>query len=176
MKALLSSFILAAGLLSGPIASAQTQQPVTATCKDGTSFNGTTRSGACRGHQGVATWTTAAVGTSTTGTPTTGMAPMANTAPGIAPAAPPPARTAIATPTTPPAGIPARESAGAMGTTNTAAAKMGGPGQVWVNSATKVYHCPGDRYYGKTKAGEFMSVTAAQAAGDRPAAGKACSS
>jgi hypothetical protein len=35
---------------------AQTPASVTATCKDGSSFNGTTRSGACRGHGGVQTW------------------------------------------------------------------------------------------------------------------------
>jgi len=49
-------------------------------------------------------------------------------------------------------------------------------GQVWVNTQTKVYHCAGDRYFGKTKHGEFMSESDAQAQGNRPSHGKACTS
>jgi hypothetical protein len=56
----------------------------------------------------------------------------------------------------------------------TTAAAGGGPGMVWVNTPTKVYHCPTDRYYGKTKVGSYMTEAAAQAAGDKPDAGKKC--
>ncbi len=65
---------------------------------------------------------------------------------------------------------PARSSA-----TGATPAPGGGPGMVWVNSRSKVYHCQGDRYYGNTKQGSYMSEVAAKSAGDRPDHGKACS-
>jgi hypothetical protein len=43
------------------------------------------------------------------------------------------------------------------------------PGMVWVNTDTKVYHKEGDRYYGKTKHGKYMTEEEAVKAGFRPA-------
>ena len=42
-------------------------------------------------------------------------------------------------------------------------------GMVWVNLETKVFHKEGDRYYGKTKNGKFMSESDALQAGYREA-------
>ena len=42
-------------------------------------------------------------------------------------------------------------------------------GMVWVNTATKVYHFEGDRWYGKTKEGKFMTEQDAIRAGYRAA-------
>ena len=47
--------------------------------------------------------------------------------------------------------------------------------KVWVNTRSGVYHCPGTRYYGNTKAGKFMSEHEARAAGHHAAYGRSCS-
>ena len=41
--------------------------------------------------------------------------------------------------------------------------------QVWVNTATGIYHYSGTRWYGKTKQGKYMSEQDAIKEGDRPA-------
>lgn len=46
--------------------------------------------------------------------------------------------------------------------------------QVWVNFSSRVYHCPGTRYYGRTKAGAYMTQADAQRDGHRAANGREC--
>lgn len=58
MKWLGLSVLLAAGLLLVvPSAFAASGSGYSATCKDGTSWTGTSKRGACRGHKGVKSWT-----------------------------------------------------------------------------------------------------------------------
>ena len=41
----------------------------------------------------------------------------------------------------------------------------GGPGMVWVNTKSKVYHMPSSRWYGRTKDGKYMTEDEAKAMG-----------
>ena len=117
MKNVIRSALVAVCVLFAAGAYAQTQPSatVTAICKDGTKFSGTSKHGACSGHGGVKSWGTAA------------------------------------------------------------AKPGGGAGKVWVNTESKVYHCQGSQWYGKTKQGDYMTEAAARAKGFHAAQGKACS-
>ena len=81
-----------------------------------------------------------------------------------APATPAPSRTASATPAAAP-----RASSRTAPQPAADAAPGGGPGMVWVNTETKVFHEPGDKWYGKTKKGKYMKESDAVAAGYRAA-------
>jgi hypothetical protein len=72
-------------------------------------------------------------------------------------------------------GIPARNSASSTRfTAQTQTEKK--EVRVWVNTRSGVYHCPGSRWYGKTKQGKYMGECDAIKDGNRPAYGKTCGS
>jgi hypothetical protein len=195
--ALITGFFLPMGALH-----AQDTNQVTATCKDGTGFTGTKRSGACRGHGGVQSWgaPTEAGGPVT---PAIEPAPNSASAKTAAEAQSTGAVTATckdgtaftgtkragacrghggvgswgaAEPATIPANAPAQLATPAPMKSPRAAPGPAGNGQVWVNTDSHVYHCPGTRWYRKTKQGTYMSEAQAQAQGARPDHGKACTS
>jgi hypothetical protein len=130
----------------------------TGLCKDGTYYNGPTKSGACRGHKGVQDWYAAAPAAPAPAAGAPAAAAPASAMP--APAAPVAAAKTTSTSTYTPPATPA---------------PGGGPGLVWVNTSSKVYHCQGDKWYGKTKQGQYLSEADAKAHGNRPDHGKACS-
>lgn len=144
----------------------------TGLCNDGSYYTGVNKQGACRGHKGVKDW----YGSTATSAPT----PMTPATPAAA-ETPAPAKKGMLSflskkPATT-AAAPAAPVAAAAATTTHAATPVaagGGAGQVWVNSASKVYHCQGSQWYGKTKTGQYMTEAAAKAAGARPDHGKAC--
>ena len=72
-------------------------------------------------------------------------------------------------PKTPAASAAAASSAPKATNTPTSAQQPPMKGMVWVNLSTKVFHREGDRYYGNTKNGKFMSEADAVKAGYREA-------
>jgi hypothetical protein len=141
------SFLLASVAFAQPPANAPAGS--TGLCKDGTYTSSATKRGACSGHQGVQTW----YGAGTANAPATvpkGAAPSGD------------------------AKVPKMNATPGQASTSAPAQTAAPAGSVWVNTKTKVYHCSGDRWYGKTKQGQYMSESDAVAQGDRPDHGKAC--
>jgi len=172
---------LFAGLILAPcflVAQAPAGAPAgtTGKCKDGTFTSQATKQGACRGHKGVDTWYAADTGSAKSSAKSSSKTAAPASTPAAAPAAAAPAPVATSSP------APAASSSSSKASTRSSgprAAKTpapgGGPGLVWVNSGTNVYHCYGTEFYGTTKAGKYMSEADAKAAGARPERNKACS-
>ena len=179
--------LLAAALAFLPAAHAQAPAGApagsTGVCNDGSYWTGASKMGACRGHKGVKTWFGASTAAPAPAPAAKTTAPASKPASTPAPAmaakpAPAPAKSTMATPAPAPAPMapaaaPAKTKAMPAPAAN--AAPGGGPGMVWVNTPTNVYHCYGDRYYGKTKEGKYMSEKDAIAAGAKGARGATCS-
>ena len=159
-------------------------------CKDGSYSTAPTKSGACSGHKGVQAWygapTTKGAKTATPApapkSAAAATAPVASKPAAMPMAAKPAAPTAAPMPAAAPAQnnstmakAPTTKAPAAKGElAEKTAAPGGGNGLVWVNTASNVYHCQGTAYYGKTKAGTYMSESDAKAKGARADAGKAC--
>lgn len=178
MKALLVSVAFGVGALICQGAYAQGAAAHTALCKDGTYFDGATHKGACKGHKGVKEWmdktsaksekaaaSTAASDNTAAAKKTKKSKKSKTEAAETATAAPAGASAVATTKGKHAAPTPAKDIAQKPG---------GGAGLVWVNTSTKVYHCQGDEWYGKTKEGSYMSAADAEKAGAHASGGKAC--
>jgi hypothetical protein len=152
MKKSLWIFGSAVLLMGSQIALSQGPAGSTGQCKDGTYTSAAKKAGACSGHKGVQTWFAAA--------PTPSAAPAAKNPTPSAPAVP----AAASMPPSPKSNMTAQSPVAG-----------GGPGMVWVNTPTKVYHCAGTQWYGKTKEGKYMSEADAIKMGARADHGKSCS-
>ena len=143
-----------ASFAQAPTVPANAPVGATGLCKDGTYWTHAGKVGACKGHNGVQTW----YGSTEYNAADPGAAPAAQ------PGAPQPmqaAPQALPPPAKPPA-------------TDPMSRKPADAGMVWVNTRSRVYYCPSDHWYGKTKEGAYMSEADAKGSGVRPNHGKAC--
>jgi hypothetical protein len=151
-----SAAALSAAVAIASTAFAQAPAGSTGLCKDGSYTQAESKRGACAGHGGVKTW-------------------YASDKKATATAAPAPAPAAAAPAAAAPKATTTASSKKASEGMRTEAAPGGGAGRVWVNTSSKVYHCPGDEWYGKTKEGEYMSEAQAKASGAHASRNKSCS-
>ena len=151
-----TAVLVAAQLL---VAQAPAGAPAGATglCNDGTYYTGAKKQGACRGHKGVKDWY-GTTDSSKVSAPNNGSA----------------AHSTSTTPATPASSASDQSTSAEKPKAGKSPAPGGGPDKVWVNTASNVYHCPGTRYYGTTKAGSYMTEDEAKAKGARPDHGKPC--
>jgi Protein of unknown function (DUF3761) len=154
--------VVMCGLLVAQVAMGQATPPAGSTgiCKDGTYSTAPSKQGACRGHKGVQQWYAASA------------TPAAATTPTTVPAAAASASTSVAASSATSSSAKASPAAKAAARPQAAG---GDPGLVWVNSSSNVYHCYGTDFYGKTKAGSYMSEADAKAKGAHADHGKPCS-
>lgn len=129
-------------------------------CNDGSYSSSAEKKGACGGHKGVREW----YGNETA----------------TLPASPRSATTTVTTTPATTAQTTSTKSATTAVGGGIAPAPMsktvtpGGVGNVWLNTSTKVYHCSADKYYGKTKHGEYASEAEAKEKGYHADHGKGC--
>ena len=166
MKTAIRLMAVATGLLAAQVAVAQAPAGSTGQCKDGTYTTAASKQGACHGHQGVKEWYAEA--------PAAAKAPATTPAPAAAPAPAPKAAAPAPAPAPAATSAPAAKTSPAAKAAATPQAAGGGPGLVWVNTSSNVYHCYGSTYYGKTKEGSYMSEADAKAKGAHPDHGKPC--
>ena len=145
-----SVVLVAAALLCLPQASrAQSADSAVATarCQDGSYSYSTSRQGTCSGHGGVSEWlaTDAATAKCKDGTLSASVSRQ---------------------------GTCSRHGGVASWITPSNASTAGA--RVWVNTSSRVYHCPGSRYYGGTKQGQYMTEGEARGNGYRPAYDRTC--
>jgi hypothetical protein len=159
MNIKLSLIAVAVLAIGTECALAQAPAGSTGLCKDGTYTTAAKKRGSCNDHGGVKAWF---------GTPIPQAAP-------ASPAAPPPVAS--------PQGVSSPTDAAGARSTDAPQTVTSAPAQaqssadsvkVWVNMATKVYHCPGSEWYGKTQSGKFITQGEAIAMGARAAYYKPC--
>ena len=168
--------LTALGLLVGgaAFAAAPAGAPAGSTglCKDGSYTSAVQKQGACHGHKGVQDWYAAAA-------PVVAAAPATPAAPSVQAAPAPTAAPAVKSAPTAVAAAPAvaaKAAKPANFSQTEAPAPGGGPGLVWANASSKTYHCAGDKWYGRTKKGEYMKEADAKAKGFHADHGKVCAS